>query len=243
MNANLKAALMSGVKKKEIVLSNGHKVTVRPMLLKELKLLTLGLESEKDVTEFMPEIIKSCIIEGNVNLDRMSIIDFEKLLFEIWKLGRTTPIIKSAFVCKNEINGKECGTDIGVDSNLNMVSLSRAPESLIKLNDQVSVKMRYPNVTESAYFNVENETDAFDLAWRLVEEVHFSGRVMKVGIDINPEELLEINGYISAEEFQNMLLFIHDMPRLVMDVAVKCPCCGHSEPVRLVGIDEIMFTE
>lgn len=242
-NANmaaLKAALMQNVKKKTVTLSDGKKVTVRPMLVKEIKIIMDAKENDKDPSEFMTEIIKNCI-EEKINLDSVTIFDFEQLSFEIWKLARNSPIIGIPFVCKNEIDGKECGTDIVVDSNLNTVTLSREPETLIKLNNNVSVKMRYPNKTETEFFDLTNEADFFDLCWRLVEEVHFNGQVMKVGIDIPLEELLELTEYVSAEEMTPMFEFVNNMPHLVMDVAVKCPCCGHHEAVRLNGISEICF--
>ncbi|QLH66488.1 hypothetical protein HXV88_08485 [Aeromonas veronii] len=240
MKEDLKAVLMASIKKKVVTLSDGKKVTVRPMLMKEIKIIMNAKENKKEPEEFLAEIIKSCI-EEKINIDTLTIFDFEKLSFEIWKLARTDPNISVPFVCKNEVDGKECGTDIKVDCNLNTVALSRDPETLIKLNSNISVKMRYPNKTEQAFFDLTNEADFFDLCWRLVEEVHFNNQVMKVGIDIKLEELLELNEYVSSEEITPMFEFVNNMPHLVMDVAVKCPCCGHHEAVRLNGIDEICF--
>ncbi|WP_447835909.1 T4 family baseplate hub assembly chaperone [Aeromonas salmonicida] len=241
MNEKLKAAMSAAIKKKEITLSDGNRVVVRPMLVKELKIMSANVESHKDPLDFMADVVKSCIVEGKVDIATLPLFDYEKLLFDILKLGRLSPIISVPFVCKNEIDGKECGTEIKVDSNLNTVRLSREPDSLVKLNNMVSVKMRYPNMTEISYFDTESYADAFDLAWRLVEEVHFNGSIMKVGIDIKAEDLIDLSGYVSAEEMKPMFDFTNNMPRLVMDVAVKCPCCGYHEPIRLTGIDEIMY--
>lgn len=111
MKEDLKAVLMASIKKKVVTLSDGKKVTIRPMLTKELKILVYGLENKTDPEEFMTEIIKSCIQE-KINIDTLTIFDCERLSFEIWKLGRTSPIMSIPFVCKNEVDGKECGTDI-----------------------------------------------------------------------------------------------------------------------------------
>lgn len=241
LKQTLMAAIKNNVKKKEVTLSNGNRVVVRPMLVKELKLIMAERDTDKDQFDIMAKVIKSCVIEGKVNLDTMPIIDFEKLYFEIYKLGRETPIINVPFICNNEVDGKECGTDIIVKSNLNTVSMSREPETLIRLNDTISVRMRYPNVTELSYFDIKDPADSFDLAWRLVEEVHVKGEIMKVGIDMQPEELLELNQYISSEDILKLFAFINDMPTLVMDVPVKCPHCGHHEAYRLRGLQQIIF--
>lgn len=241
LKQTLMAAIKNNVKKKEVTLSNGNRVVVRPMLVKELKLIMAERDTDKDQFDIMAKVIKSCVIEGKVNLDTMPIIDFEKLYFEIYKLGRETPIINVPFICNNEVDGKECGTDIIVKSNLNTVSMSREPETLIRLNDTISVKMRYPNVTELSYFDIKDPADSFDLAWRLVEEVHVNGNIMKVGVDMQPEELLELNQYISSEDILKLFAFINDMPTLVMDVPVKCPHCGHHEAYRLRGLQQIIF--
>ncbi|MCW0507027.1 gp26 family baseplate hub assembly chaperone [Aeromonas piscicola] len=240
MREDLKAVLMASIKKKVVELSDGKKVTIRPMLMKEMKIIMNATENKKEPEEFMTEIIKNCVQE-KINIDTLTIFDCERLSFEIWKLARTSPIMSSPFVCKNEVDGKECGTDIMVDINLNTVALSREPETLIKLNKNISVKMRYPNMTEQAFFDLTNEADFFDLCWRLVEEVHFNNQVMKVGIDIQLEELLELNEYVSSEEITPMFEFVNNVPHLVLDVPVKCPCCGHHEAVRLNSIDEICF--
>lgn len=240
MNDKLKAALMAGIKKKTITLTNGKTVTIRPMLVKELKIIMNASENKKEPEEFMTEVIKSCVQE-KINTDTLTTFDFERLSFEIWKLARDTPIMSIPFVCKNEVDGKECGTDIKVDCNLNNVALSREPETLIRLNNTISVKMRYPNMTEQAFFDLTNEADFFDLCWRLVEEVHLNGDIMKVGTDIKAEELLELNEYVSSEEITAMFEFVNNMPHLVLDIAVKCPCCNHHEAVRLNGVGEICF--
>ncbi|HDX8431755.1 TPA: hypothetical protein RQN22_001832 [Aeromonas dhakensis] len=243
MNDKLKSVLMAGIKKKEIVLTNGQRITIRPVRVKELKMITQSQENKTDSLDLLTNVIRSCITEGKVDLNTLPMFEIERLYFEIWKLDRTETNIKISFVCKNEIDGKECGTDIIVEQSIHTATLSREPEPFVKLNNEVSVKMRYPNMTELAYFDINNESDLFDLSWRLVEEVHFRDQIMKVGTDIKAEELLELNEYLSAEDVKRMLDFVNAMPRLVMDVAVKCPCCKNYEAIRLKGLDEIIYAE
>ena len=237
MKEELKAALLAGFKKKEITLSDGRKVVVTQMKVREHKKLIDTPVEEQEAA--LMSAIKSCI-ETKINFDLLPMYDFELIAFEIRKLGLATPVNNITFICQNEIDGNKCGTEIKVENNLNCVRLSKLPETLIQLNSQVSVKIRYPNLLEAQYFNVEKPSDLFDLSLRMIQEIHLGNDVMKVGIDIQPEELLELNDYIDSDAFDRLTEAVANMPTLVADVGVKCPKCGHHEAVRLRGLSEIL---
>ncbi|WP_175044337.1 hypothetical protein [Aeromonas hydrophila] len=239
MNEKLKAALKASIKSATVTLSDGKKVSIRPIMAAEYRLMVEETEKGLNTNDLMISIIKRCITSGNLDVDKLPIHDFERIYFEIYKLGRSNSMITIPFVCRNEIDSVECGSDIEITANLNMAMVSSEPERMVQLTDRISVQMRYPTVIESELFNIEKYSDLYDLAWRLVEAVIIDGQTMKVGLDVKPEDLTDLTEYLDQDAITKLLRFAAEIPTITLDVPVKCPKCGHYEPYRLSGITDI----
>ncbi|HZG12311.1 MAG TPA: hypothetical protein VEZ91_09975 [Kurthia gibsonii] len=239
MNEKLKAALKAAIKTATVTLSDGKKVSIRPIMASEIRLAYEETERGENSNDLMLTIIKRCVTSGNLDVSQLPIHDFEKLYFEIYKLGRSSPVLTIPFVCRNEIDGVECGSDIEVQANLNTAMVSSEPERMVQLTDRISVQMRYPTVIESELFNIEKYSDLYDLAWRLVEAVIIEGQTMKVGLDVKPEDLTDLTEYLDQDAITKLLRFAAEIPTITLDVPVRCPKCGHYEPYRLSGTNDI----
>ncbi|ADM80169.1 baseplate hub subunit [Aeromonas phage phiAS5] len=251
-----KDMLLEAVQQSSVKLSNGKKIKVRAFLVKEYKILMLASESGSSMEDAMIQVLKNCVIDASgIDLDTLPIFDIETIYLAVWKLSKGTSIVPVTFICQNEIeatdeegnpvllpNGdkmmRPCGAEIKVNANLARAKLSRIPESVVKISDKLSVVMRYPTVYESEFFDVEKESDLFDITMRCVEEVHLNSDVMKVGVDIQPSELIELLDYIDSSGYEKMAKFVNDIPQTTLDIALKCPNCGHAEPIRLVGLSD-----
>ncbi|AAQ17854.1 gp26 baseplate hub subunit [Aeromonas phage Aeh1] len=247
--------LLEAVQQSSVKLSNGKKVRVRAFLVKEYKILMLAHESESSMEEAMIQVLKNCVIDtAGIDLETLPIFDIETIYLAVWKLSKGTSVVPVAFICQNMVdsvdeegnpvmfNGvqvqHQCSTQIKINADLRRAKLSRVPESMIKVSDKLSIKMRYPTVYESEFFDVEKESDLFDITMRCVEEVHLNGDVMRVGEDIKHEELIELLDYLDKDGYEKMAKFVNDIPQTTMELAVKCPVCGHSEPVILRGLSD-----
>ena len=70
----------------ELVLpSTGKKIKYRPFLVKEEKILILGLETEdqKQITEAVKTTLKSCILTRGVKVDELPTFDIEYIFLNI----------------------------------------------------------------------------------------------------------------------------------------------------------------
>ncbi|ADQ52902.1 baseplate hub subunit [Aeromonas phage AsFcp_4] len=250
-----KDMLLEAVQQSSVKLSNGKKMKVRAFLMKEYKIMMLANESESSMEDAMMQVLKNCIVDNaGIDVETLPIFDIETLYLTVWKLSKGTSVVPVSFICQNMVDElddegnpvmhgdhvaqRQCSTPIKVNANLARAKLSRVPESMIKLSDKINVKMRYPTVYESEFFNVEKESDLFDITMRCVEEVHMNGEIMKVGEDIQPNELIELLDYIDANGYEKMAKFVNDIPQTTLDVAVKCPHCGHSEAYTLRGLSD-----
>ena len=65
--------------------SNGKKISVRPMLVKEEKLLLMAKESKQvgEVLAAIKQVVGNCIIDKNFDIDKISIFDLEYLFLQL----------------------------------------------------------------------------------------------------------------------------------------------------------------
>ena len=65
--------------------SSGRKIRFRPFLVKEEKLLFIALESkdQKETVRAVTNLLKSCILTEDVNVDKLSSFDFEYLFLQL----------------------------------------------------------------------------------------------------------------------------------------------------------------
>lgn len=240
-----KDALLESVQQTNVVLSNGTKVRVRAFLVREFKLLMMANESGVSINDTIVQVIGGCIVgKKKIDVSTLPIFDLETIYIAIWKLSKGTSIIPVMFVCNNTVTNESgesvvCGTEVKVNVNINKAKLStQVNDTNIKINDRLSVKMRYPNVLESEYFVITKESDTFNVIMRCIDSVTLNDETMVVGTDIEPSELAEVMDYIDEAGYAKLVDFVSEMPTTTLDIAVKCQCCGHTEPVRLRGLSD-----
>ena len=245
----LLAALQQSVQQAKVKLSNGKKITVRAFLVKEMKMLMLANESNQSIEDTIIQIVKNCILTEDVDVDTLPIFDLEAIYLALYKLSKASPYIPAMFTCANEIldetgniqydefnNVVKCGNEIKVNINLNNAKLSDPPSNKVKLNEQISVIMRYPTVHEMEYFNIRKESDLFNLINRCISEVELPDGVVKVGVDIPFEDISEVMEYADESALSKMSEFVTGIPQHTIDIPVVCKKCGHKEVVNMVGI-------
>lgn len=240
-----KEMLLASVQQSNLTLSDGKKIRVRAFLMREFKILMLASESESNMEDSIIQVLKGCVMTPGIDLEKLPIFDVETIYVAVWKLSKGTSIIPVKFTCTNTVmkmgedeveREVQCNGEIKVNANLNKAKLSKVPDSNVVISDNLRVEMRYPTVYETEFFDVKKESDLFDLVLRCVRSVTMNEETMVVGTDVSYEELVEIMDYIDDTGFAKMASFVNQLPQLSLTLAVKCPDCGHCEPVELVGL-------
>ena len=148
--------------------SSGQKVSYRPYLVKEEKILLLAFESqdEKQAMQAMVDTIIACVNE-KLNPKTFTSFDVEYMFTQIRSksVGETTKI---------NVACSECGTNN--EQTINLAELKvEVPEinNVIELTDNISVELKYPSFeafiknygkdkteTEFSYMVINNCIDA-----------------------------------------------------------------------------------
>ena len=230
-----------------VTLSNGTKVKIRAMLVKEYKLLMLANATNDKKEENLVRILQNCIVSKDIDIDLLPIFDLEVIYLHIWHLSKGSWLVPITFSCQNKVKqedgtDKTCNTKIELKVNTATATVSSAPaENIIKVNEQLSVEMRYPTVGEIEYFDMDRSKDVFEMIMRCIKSVYLNGDQFVVGVDLSNEELVNIIEYLDEGTFVKMGSFIQDMPRISVEFPVVCPSCGHREVHRLVGLNDFFI--
>lgn len=242
MKVDLKSLILSGVPQTDYVLNDGRNIKIRAFLVKELKLLMLAKEGGSEDKTVL-QVMQQCILTPGIDVEMLPAFDLEMMYLQIYMLSKGSSVVEVAFICQNEVEGKICSNRLNHRVNLKTVKLDKDlnDNALIQVNADMILEMRYPTVLEQEYFadvKSEEQTAAklVDMCLNCVKSINAQGQKLVVGVDIEKAELAELMEMVSGDVFANMTKFIENTPVVHTHIALKCPKCGHEEPVELRGL-------
>ena len=134
--------------------SSGKKIKYRPFLVREEKVLIMALESEdtKQITNSVIDILNSCILSKGIKLETLATFDIEYLFLNIRSksVGETIDV---NIVCPDD-NKTQVAVTVDVDSI--KIKKDRKHKNVIKLDDNLSLKLKYPSMAQFIDSNFEN---------------------------------------------------------------------------------------
>ena len=138
----------------ELVLpSNGKKIKYRPFLVREEKILIMAMESEdmKQITSSIVQILGDCIITKDVKVESLSTFDIEYLFLNVRakSVGETVEV---NVTCPDD-GETQVELEIAIDSI--KVQKTRGHKNIIKLDDELMMKLKYPSMDQFIESNFE----------------------------------------------------------------------------------------
>lgn len=215
--------------------SNGKKVTFRPFLVKEEKLMLMAALSndEDEIKRTVKQIINNCIINSDFNVETAPVFDVEYILMNI-RIKSIGDIIKNEYICNNEVDGKKCGMEFNVEiklSDIEVVKEEANPE--IWLTDKIGVKMKWPTFTAMKKKNAKDRAFDYDLLANCIEHVFDKEQTYKFK-EQSKKEIEEFFDGLNKEQFDKIVEYISKIPKFEVHKEKKCPSCGfmHSIDVK-----------
>ena len=219
--------------------SNKKKVKYRPFLVKEEKILIIAMESEdpKQIARAVKDVITNCILTKGIKVDELSTFDIEYLFLNI--RGKSVgEDIEVLITCPDD--GM---TQVPTLITLDEIKVQISPEHTkdIKLDDNLSLRMKYPSMTEfiKSNFSVDGSSvtvdETFDLISTCVEQIYNEEESWSAS-DYSKKELLEFLEGLSSKQFKEIEKFFETMPKLSHTLTVKNPNTGVESDVVLEGL-------
>jgi hypothetical protein len=222
----------------ELVLpSSGRKIKYRPFLVKEEKILIIALESQdqKQIANAVKDILASCILTRGTKVEKLSTFDIEYLFLNV--RGKSVGEQIEVMVTCPDDGKTQVPTSINIDSI--KVVKSKEHNTDIKLDDQYSLKMRYPSLTEfiKSNFNVEDlkVDDTFDLIASCIDQI-YSEEESWTSADCSRKEMVDFLEQLNSSQFKEIEKFFETMPKLSHKVKVKNPNTKVESEIVLEGL-------
>ena len=219
--------------------SNKKKVKYRPFLVKEEKILIIAMETEdpKQIARAVKDVISNCILTRGVKVDQLSTFDIEYLFLNI--RGKSVgEDIEVLITCPDD-GVTQVPTFINLDEIRVQVSAEHNRD--IKLDDQLSLRMKYPSMNEfiKTNFSVENEEitvdDTFELISSCIDQVYNEEESWSAS-EYSKKELSAFLEQLSSKQFKEIEKFFETMPKLSHTITVTNPKTGVDSDVVLEGL-------
>ena len=222
----------------ELVLpSSNKKIKYRPFLVKEEKVLIIALESQdqKQIANAVKSIIKSCILSRGIKVEKLSTFDIEYLFLNI--RGKSVgEDIEVMVTCPDD--GK---TQVPMSINIDSIQVKKSDEHNpdIKLDEQFTLRMRYPSLSEFIKSNFTMEDmkvdDTFELIASCVDQV-YSEEESWTQEDCTKKELVDFIEQLNSSQFKEIEKFFDTMPKLSHKVKVTNPNTKVESEIVLEGL-------
>jgi hypothetical protein len=218
--------------------SSKKKIKYRPFLVKEEKILIIAMESEdnKQIAEAVKTVISNCILTRGIKVEELSTFDIEYIFLNI--RGKSVGEEVEVLITCPDDEVTKVPTLINLDDI--RVQTSEKHSRDIKLDDNLTMRMKYPSMSEfiKSNFNVNemiDVDDTFDLISSCIEQVYSEEESWSAS-DCTKKELSEFLEQLSSKQFKQIENFFETMPKLSHIITVRNPNTGVESEVVLEGL-------
>ena len=223
----------------ELVLpSNNKKIKYRPFLVREEKILILALESEdsKQITDAVVEILSECVLTKGVDINTLPTFDIEYIFLNV----RSRSVGESVEVSVTCPDDGKTAVEMVVNLDDIKVKKTRDHKDTIKLDDTLSMKLKYPSIKQFVENNFEVDSDSavaqsLSMLASCIDMIYNDEESWEAN-DCSKEELDEFIEQLNTKQFKEVEKFFETMPKLSHTLKVVNPATEVESEVVLEGL-------
>tara|TARA_Y100001938_G_C8036638_1_gene403708 strand:- start:205 stop:924 length:720 start_codon:yes stop_codon:yes gene_type:complete len=203
------------------------RVTYRPFLVKEQKILLSAIEESKLMNRNEGEshllsnfknVISNCIVSSKFNLDDLSLVDFNYLFLQV-RIASSGESIDLLYTCS-------CGTPKEVKVNLDDIKVKTKGdlEKKIEIGSDIGVIMGLPKLRVSSYM-FEGTTDVdkiLKVVASSIKQIYDSQDVYDADSH-TVDEIMEFVENMPTESLEQIKEFFEDLPHIEYKKDIDCP--------------------
>ena len=223
----------------ELVLpSSNRKVKYRPFLVREEKLLIIALESEdlKQITTAVIDVLNSCILTKGTKVEKMATFDIEYLFLNV-RAKSVGEQVEVNVICPDD---GETTVQMPIDIDAIKVQKNKEHTDIVKLDDDISLKLKYPSLTEFISSNFDADaTNDVDTTMHMITsciDIIYNAEESWKASESTPKELEDFVEQLNTKQFKDIENFFNTMPKLSHKINVKNPKTEVESEVVLDGL-------
>ena len=213
--------------------STKKKVKYRPFLVKEQKILILAMENEdqEQILDAITNTIKACLIT-KVDMTTLALFDIEYLFLQI-RARSISEEIEMRVTCADD---GETTVDVKFMVDDVKVSFPTGHTNIIKLGDDLTIEMQYPDLDYFTKINfMDEKVDEYELVAKCIKRVYVGED------DFTSDSLDESKAWVEGltnNQFEKIQSFFETMPTLRHVLKVKNPKTKVVNEVVLEGLSD-----
>ena len=223
----------------ELVLpSSNRKVKYRPFLVREEKLLIIALESEdlKQITTAVIDVLNSCILTKGTKVEKMATFDIEYLFLNV-RAKSVGEQVEVNVICPDD---GETTVQMPIDIDAIKVQKNKEHTDIVKLDDDISLKLKYPSLTEFISSNFDADaTNDVDTTMHMITsciDIIYNAEESWKASESTTKELQDFVEQLNTKQFKDIENFFNTMPKLSHKIKVKNPKTEVESEVVLEGL-------
>ena len=213
--------------------STKKKVKYRPFLVKEQKILILAMENEdqEQILDAITNTIKACLIT-KIDMTTLALFDIEYLFLQI-RARSISEEIEMRVTCADD---GETTVDVKFMVDDVKVNFPKGHTNIIKLDDNLTIEMQYPDLDYFAKINfMDEKVDEYELVAKCIKRVYVGED------DFTSDSLDESKAWVEGltnNQFEKIQSFFETMPSLRHVLKVKNPKTKVVNEVVLEGLSD-----
>jgi len=218
--------------------STDEKISYRPFLVKEEKILLMAMESGKneDIVNAVKQIVSECTF-NKLKIGNLPMFDVEYVFLNI-RAKSIGEISKLKVLCPDD---KKTYADIEVNLEDVQVQVGDDHTNKIELTDSMGMIMTYPTIDsfmKSGLQNI-NASNMIDVIGQCILQIYENkGEKIYDAKDQTQKELTEFIEQMNTGQFKKVQKFFDSMPKLKHTVKVKNPKTKKTSEVTLQGLND-----
>ena len=219
--------------------SSNKKIKYRPFLVREEKILVMALETEdmKQISNAVVQILSDCILTKGFKVADLATFDIEYLFLNV----RSKSVGEKVEV---NITCPDDGvTQVPIEIDIDSIKVQKNPDhnNIVKLDDELSMRLKYPALDQFIENNFEFNEEETDIDKSLMMitsciDMVYNAEESWSSKDCTKKELREFVEQMNTKQFKEIESFFTTMPKLSHTIVVKNPKTEIESEVVLEGL-------
>ena len=215
--------------------STGQKLTLRPFLVSEERILleAARTENQVEIANAMKQIVNNCVTE-EIDLNNCPTFDMEYLFVQLrsQSVGESQEVVfevddhDTSKGMKCEGVGQSVETSIDL-SKAKVSNLENAKgNSRFMITDNIGIEMRYPTLEDTGQMTQQDVDTMFQMIKTCIKQVYTTDGDIFEPDQLDEGELDNFINSMNTGQFGKINEFFDQMPKLGLDVPYRCPVCS-----------------
>ena len=199
--------------------------------------MALETEDTKQITQSVIDILSSCILSKGVKLENLATFDIEYLFLNV-RSKSVGEQVELNVTCPDD---NKTNVPIKIDIDSIKIKKDKNHKNIIKLDDSLSLKLKYPSMQQFIINNFESGGDGSEVQTTLdmiisCIDMIFNDEESWPASESTKKELEDFIDQLNTKQFKLIEDFFATMPKLTHSVKVKNPKTNVESTIILEGL-------